>query len=62
MSLFQKPTPRIEDIYDREEAPHIPNRILYYFAVVMSDPQMCLIIKELQVCCFEYVMFVVEIP
>ena len=39
MALFQEPPPDIHKIDAREEAPEIDNRILYYLAVVLTDPQ-----------------------
>ena len=50
MGIFQEPPPDLDHINDQEEAPDIPNRVLYYLAVVMSDPQMSQLIVTLHVC------------
>ena len=50
MGIFQEPPPDLDHINDQEDAPDIPNRVLYYLAVVMSDPQMSQLIVTLHVC------------
>lgn len=49
MGIFQEPGPDLDHINDQEEAPDIPNRVLYYLAVVMSDPQMSRLIQTMHV-------------
>lgn len=49
MGIFQEPAPDLDHINDQEEAPDIPNRVLYYLAVVMSDPQMSRLIQTMHV-------------
>lgn len=49
MGIFQEPPPELDRINDQEEAPDIPNRVLYYLAVVMSDPQIGQLIQTMHV-------------
>lgn len=50
MALFQEPPPDLHNINSSEEAPTIPNRILYYVAVLMTDPQVAELILTMRVC------------
>lgn len=49
MGLFQEPPPDLHNINSSEEAPDIPNRILYYVGVVMTDPQVAELILTMRV-------------
>ena len=49
MGLFQEPAPKLSDLRGSEEAPDIPNRILYYLGVVLTDPQVFELVSSLRV-------------
>ena len=49
MALFQEPPPDLETLERSEEAPDIPNRILYYLGVLLTDPQVIELVLTMRV-------------
>ena len=49
MCLFQEPPPDINNVQGTDDAPDIPEKILYYLGVVLTDPQVFDIIDTMRV-------------